>query len=146
MPQKPPIVHTFEIVESGWLHGHRENAAEQSALKLDDESSPDFCKKCCLGFLAISCGYSETEIYGYCEPSDLSCDDMKPLFRQLMMEDEEDGNGPKLIIDSLMVVNDSSGMTLKKRKAKLKKLFRSIGVNVRFISGDGVPLEKPAAL
>lgn len=81
-------------------------------------------RMCCMGFLAIACGYTAGAIRGKSYPSSL------PGFSALMPELRKD--------DELMIarVNDSVQLTRPAKESKLKDLFSRIGIALKFKGGS----------
>lgn len=106
------------IKRSKWLRG--EGGDCSYLLRKSDK------KMCCLGFLALACGYTRKNISGYAEPTCL-VDNKFPLG----LIDEKGRSTPKC--NSLMDINDSETFTDSVRELELKILFKKINVRVQFV-------------
>jgi hypothetical protein len=133
----PRITHKFTIKDSEWVHAAEDGEIEGgvSDLRLRHNG-----KKCCLGFYALSCGLTSKQITGKANPEDLLpgvVDDnppskaLPPQFLKTMFTTKK---VQRNIVDKLMAVNDGGKMALDERKAKITKLFRTLGVGVTFIT------------
>jgi hypothetical protein len=90
--------------------------------------------KCCLGFLATECGYTDKEIYGVVSPWELKTHDLgdkEGYFDKLVSKDHEDFHtdfGAHAI-----QLNDHSSLSDEERERDLKELFKKNGIDVEFI-------------
>ncbi len=100
-----------------WLRG--EGAFESKLLRREDG------KMCCLGFLGLACGLSESDIMGKATPVDAL----------------NDGKYPEAILEygfltttsySLMSANDSRYIPETEREQTITNLMSEIGIEVEF--------------
>lgn len=134
----PKIVHEFTIDESKWVHGTKDADAENSALLVDAKGAPEHCKMCCLGFFAQSCGVKIKDLKGVGDPSSVNPDARTKKFSTILFETQGDDvtlGAQKMVVSSLIDINDAEGYTLASRKKRIKDLFRSEGVGVTFVKG-----------
>jgi hypothetical protein len=94
-------------------------------------------KMCCLGFMMKECGLQDHEIQGVAYPLQLCLSGVpkyNEVFQKLfhkMYNDLIDHDRDSQECTSLIATNDGE-MPEEKRESKLKKIFKSIGVNVLF--------------
>lgn len=120
---------------------HRGQGAGSSALRVQETG-----KMCCLGFLALECGYSAKEITTFTSPGTLaqSQDLAANKFPEKLVDpnmivnkfDDKNrarsGNTP--LCTELMVVNDDRHMTERGREDELSTIFAEAGIEVQFIN------------
>ena len=104
-----------------WKRG----VGESGLLMPKDSEYPG--QMCCLGFLARETGHSRKSISGVATPEDL-CKPKKFISEHLLKANAH--NNRRCI--KLMSVNDSEQISDTKRESTLTKLFKKIGVNVKF--------------
>lgn len=135
MPQTTEIKHRFTIDENRWIHGTREAGEKGSQLLCRDSGL-----MCCLGFFALSCGVPRFAILDVGEPDQIDEDATTPLFRKLLMfEDDQARERDTPVVSDLITVNDQAGIDLPTREANIKTLFASIGVEVTFETSSSSP-------
>ena len=116
----------FTVVESEWLHSE---GNEVSCLLRSTDN-----KRCCLGFLAKDCGFSDEETIGHAALSELD----KPIESLSLVKD---GLGTSYLVNTskavdLMILNDKrlrDGFTYEEKKAQLKEQFAEIGYELTFV-------------
>lgn len=121
----PPVLHQFEIDVDRWSHGTKYEMVQDNALRLANG------KMCCLGFLAKSCGVKVNRMLNVPHPYDLK-QFATPKMNQLCPVEE--GQYHRIKIDNLIDANDLPG-TLVERKRLITKIFRELGIVVKFYSG-----------
>jgi hypothetical protein len=122
----------FVVDRRTWFRGH---GANQSSLFRED------CTKCCLGFLALSCGYSETEIEDRATP--IAVGSKGVLFPKEFPV--ELNNFPKFLFEhvhnkfrdsavslGLMEINDDPTLAEDVREQMLIEGFAKHDINLRF--------------
>lgn len=112
----------FTINREEWYRG---KGSQTSMLLLSQEK-----KKCCVGFFALACGFSEDQI------SDVD------TFEKLICQENAEGQEeemfegiieyPNSIFDELYLENDVPGREEPKREKAIRQLFKKLGVKVRF--------------
>lgn len=117
-------VKSLVIKRSEWLRGF-----DSRLLEVDSG------KKCCLGFYAIACGYSEKEISDYGSPSNLlEIDNVPNLFPEWLVPSRENrlNSSPAA---NLININDMNNDVLgdKERESIIKEIFSNHGVKVTFV-------------
>jgi hypothetical protein len=104
---------------------------------------PNTNTKCCLGFLALSCGYTEDQILDKCSPESIgaiySINKVENLWPREICEDSniEISNywfTDTVITNNIIKINDSKGLKEQQREEKLKELFASINIDLQFIN------------
>jgi hypothetical protein len=123
------------IDRSTWLRGKLDNWEYDSALLSTHYDG----KKCCLGFLALKCGFTEEQIADKDMPYDVYEEPKKnkTVWRELIevgqVEGTEDYDSvPNDISAALASINDSESLSDKERERRLIKKFKTIGVDVTF--------------
>lgn len=103
----------FTVKRSSWFRG---KGAEDSRLLRKDG------KMCCLGFLALSCGFIEEEIL------------QKPTPMQIQLSSARSSiEFPLIGYSRLMCINDAEGYSEGLREERLKKEFEFHSVEVEFV-------------
>ncbi len=117
----PYTGRTFIIDRTTWLRGE---GPLKSYLLRDGDS-----KMCCLGTVALSCGFSKDNILGIRSPSRLGWKEMEEdsFFRS-------SSNAFSLAVSSMMCVNDNPNKTDVQREEELKNLALQIGFTLEFIN------------
>ena len=105
----------FTVDRARWVNGSTSDHMGNSAL-LNEEGN-----MCCVGFLALACGLTEKQI------------NLEPAF---ICVSQSAQRGRKRVIDAVeesdvYVTNDDHG-NARSRERKLTRLFRKIGVDVKF--------------
>lgn len=92
-------------------------------------------KQCCLGFYALACGLNEASIKERKTPSEVvcntescSCKSNTQWKTKLISSDKVNSQ----ICQILMKVNDAIKLSDEERETKLTKLFKKIGIKVKF--------------
>ena len=130
-----------------WARG-----ANNGKLLFDNNSGKQSGKMCCLGFLALECGFKKKNILNRYEFIELRAHHpklSKRLPTALQPIESRLGFYPKSdeahwtetnITDQLMTLNDAvlfykgKNLTEKMREDKLRRKFKSVGVEVTFIN------------
>jgi hypothetical protein len=133
MAKKPQIVHELVIDERRWLHAEKDDPEGNYEGMLRNEEG----KMCCLGFFAQSCGVKAKDMLNLGMPADLNRIPKK--LREMAFDAEDFGDGDvdystKDVIQDLADANDEEGLTLARRKQRITRLFRQIGVGVTFVN------------
>lgn len=104
-----------------WSRGDNDSAL----LKVSDG------KRCCLGFLAKECGYSDSDMLGTCTPASLVYGRGKDnLFPGGLVKELRDSH----VTNALMRINDRSDLKDEEdREMRLAVLFKEIGIEVEFV-------------
>lgn len=96
-------------------------------------------KQCCLGFYALACGLSEASIKGQNTPNDVICNTESCSCKsniqwktKLIDSDIDSDKVNSQICQTLMEVNDEIELSDEERETKLTKLFKKIGIKVKF--------------
>lgn len=110
---------SFTVSRERWLRGEGPN--ESRLLRGRDN------KMCCLGFLAIACGYTEMEIMNVGKPADLAL-----KFHKRPPELVTPAGETTPICRFIMNENDSMGKEDDEREEYLKKMFKEINVEINF--------------
>jgi hypothetical protein len=118
----------FTIDRSKWACGPNGSTSVLGNLLRDDDG-----RMCCLGFYAIACGATEKEILGRgdYEDSTIGPSTIAKLPTDLVKPLPEDTVVSSTVHDKLIRANDAK-TTRARREARIKKLFKSIGVTLRF--------------
>lgn len=88
---------------------------------------------CCLGFFALSCGYTEEEITDIAAPSDLNNPSRIPdwmIYKNEIFDTWEDS----ISCQNLMGINDDTKITDTKREELIRMEFAKNDVEVEFIN------------
>lgn len=90
---------------------------------------------CCLGFLALACGYSREYIEGVSTPASLLRDvpDLDNLWPDGTLTTASHSTPT---INQMMRTNDAREMPAPLRELLLRKLFADIGYAVEFVDGE----------
>lgn len=108
------------IKRSEWLRG--EGGTESYLLRKADN------KKCCLGFLALSCGFNEAQILDISSPEDT---ENKLLWPKSILREELDKDSD--ITFTLVKLNDNENLLESERELRLKEEFANIDIDVEFV-------------
>lgn len=118
---KQGVLTELKINRKYWLRGDKENA-----YLLHDG------KRCCIGFLAAAMGYSDRRLKEQCTIADIVKHPLTELqLAQEMRLATQEGFDPQWIKEAY-VVNDEVETDARKEK-KLKKLFGTVGVKLKFV-------------
>lgn len=117
----------FTVNRSRWLRG--ESGGSFLLRKADG-------KMCCLGFLALACGATESDILGSRAPSNRGS--MINWPKEILYSIQGRGaiinescyDSPECV--RLMNTNDSNGTDDATKEASLTKIFQDIGIEVTF--------------
>lgn len=99
--------------------------------------------KCCLGFLALSCGYTKDQILNRCSPESIGIISDKNRIENLWPKEIcIDSNvvisnywfTDTVVTNNIIKINDSKGLTEQQREEKLKELFALINIDLQFIN------------
>lgn len=119
------LLHKFTIDRATWSCGRN---SWDAMLETKDG------QKCCLGFLAESCGVGQGRRVGTHNPSDVG---HGPGYRKLAGllkgPDEDNEVQPFLAEKTLIEVNDDSDLADHLRERRLTDLFKKQGIGVRFV-------------
>lgn len=111
------------IERSKWLRGGN---GEDSLLR-----SPESGKMCCLGFLALQCGYSTKDINGIATPESIG---KKSKFIPGLVEyNHYNTLGNTNLCNKLMYINDAYRITESQREKRLTTWFKYLEVDVSFV-------------
>jgi len=90
-------------------------------------------QKCCLGFLGRACGIPEDELLNLEMPHEVSADPKKnkKVWDYMFIVHGPDRDQTD-VAGTLANVNDASSITDKQREHKIKRLFKSLGVEITF--------------
>lgn len=128
----PPVTHRFKIDRSRWASGSR---SWTTSLYNNEETDPEAAQgaMCCLGFLAESCRVQKKARAGVSYPSALPYNErgVKKLWSLLKINDPENAD-PKRLEKAFAEVNDAEDGGRVKREQRLTKMFREIGIQVKF--------------
>jgi hypothetical protein len=135
MAKRKKTVHSFVIDERRWLHNEVEELEEYEGMLRNEKG-----KMCCLGFFAQSCGVKPKNMKGLGMPADI--EPLPRKLKELVLEAQppQDDDGYEEIvyhptIQDLADTNDAEGLTLFRRKQRITRLFRDLGVAVTFTNG-----------
>lgn len=115
--RKIKLPASFEVNRPLWMHGEGEGA-----LRCEEGDH----KMCCLGFLALACGYDEEDITGisYLAAKGRGDDERVEL----------PFPAPWLGDGSIIAnVNDNKDMTDSERERQLTEMFAAGGIAVKFV-------------
>ena len=124
--------HSFTIDESMWSRG---GEVDTKLLNIQG-------RRCCLGFAAQACGFSDGEIYEWGAPSHLGELVVgKSWFKYLTFKEAINYSGEFERLDTklcekIINVNDDKNLLDEERKDCLKELFAELEVEVKFINGE----------
>jgi hypothetical protein len=88
---------------------------------------------CCLGFYALACGYSDSEISDRTTPESLT--DMN-RWPEWMIEEHEGRVYDSDEVCTLINRNDATRITGAKREKEIAAIFARHGVEVEFVGGE----------
>jgi hypothetical protein len=108
----------LKIDRSQWLRGETE---DNSCLLRNGDK-----KMCCLGFLALQCGYTPADILDKENPAGV---DSTSMFPTSIVKSNLDTP----ICKRLMVINDDVNLDEPTRELELKRLFKKAGYLAQFI-------------
>lgn len=98
-------------------------------------------RMCCLGFYALACGASEDEILNVANPVGLD----RQVRRKLKGMTKSKLPENTLLAAQLIQANDARCYsTLDEREKKIRELFKTIGVKVRFVGNSPRPRARKA--
>ena len=112
----------------------------ESRLIIDQDSSNSneeaVGKMCCLGFLALRCGFKKSDVEGVCMPHDLHDKELHPTRNRAPWESMlNEGNGYDSELALVLAkVNDAPKMRPSVREAKITRLMKKAGIEVTFIN------------
>lgn len=111
----------FTVKRSEWLRG--EGSVRSMLFRNSDNH------RCCLGFLGNACGISDQDMRGKSTPLSLynTSESEGKKFPEPMLEK----NGG--VVDTLMDINDTYGMSAEERERRLRETFSVIGIEVEFV-------------
>lgn len=115
--------HSFTVDRSKWLRGYGGQCSSLNA------TGRRYNGMCCLGFLAISCGFSEEEIENAVSPEDVSSD-KGGLWPPGILS--QAGNNTDICLE-LMRFNDTGSLDDSYREEVLRNTFKEIGIEVSFV-------------
>lgn len=113
---KPKV---FTVVRKRWYRG----TTSGSKLRRSGDK-----KQCCLGFYAISCGMQPKHITDVCSPAGIS--NSLPVLPGVSVVGS--GHINTIICEKMMLINDDDKIPDLIRESELRRLFRRIGVTVKF--------------
>lgn len=119
------------IEEDKWLRG--EGSMASRLLRPADG------KMCCLGFLALQCGYTEEQISDYSAPKSIVYDyggKPKGSFEKLVSINTDNHHRSVQctnICERLMEANDDQSLSNIGRKCRISELFKEINIEVEFV-------------
>lgn len=89
-------------------------------------------KMCCLGFEMLRRGFTPKEITEKAMPYDVASEPLKGLVRR----DKElrRGVANTAVCGSLAAINDNPDVEARERETTIRRLFKKIGVRVKFIN------------
>ena len=122
-------VKKFVVKRSKWYRG--EGDAE-SRLQTSKN------KMCCLGFYAKECGLKKKDILDIGSPGEVPYD-IKNLWDTFLLESkthfytDEPSISDSSIANDMMEINDNEFITEKERELRLKELFKTQGIKLKFI-------------
>ena len=124
----------FTVKRSEWFTGLHKSGLD-SALAVygldKDEDRYKLLGRCCLGFAALACGYTDEDIRGTSYPRTL------PAPRKQGMEVFERMSGDEWFNSDLAwkaaTINDDERITNEEREQKLIALFKAHGIEVTFV-------------
>lgn len=126
----------FTVKRSDWLRGpeawdgarNEENSPNNISCLINAEG-----KKCCLGFLALACGYTEAELHGNPCLSDLAAlGNVK--YPAALRDYDKDHNfiEDSSECDAIMDDNDDVDISDEQRERYLKQKFSKIKIAINF--------------
>lgn len=93
-------------------------------------------RMCCLGFASCAAGVSQGDITNVTSPGGLTLKAKAKISKKFPWLLSDSSRGPARmdseIAGKLMVINDSSTISLPQKRAKIKKIFKDNGVEVIF--------------
>jgi hypothetical protein len=95
---------------------------------------PDTGKMCCLGFFALSCGYTAADIIDRTTPESLT--DMNRRWPKWVLEEHEGQAFDSDEVCALINRNDATRITGAKREKEIAAIFAKHGVEVEFVGGE----------
>lgn len=116
----------FTVKRSEWLRGEGQYASK--LLRGSD------CKKCCLGFLALSLGANEEDIKGLAAP--VSAEVLRlniPWPEEFFVASQSGRKLHSHACAALMHINDDESSSDKDKEALLTKHLEKIGIKVTFV-------------
>lgn len=124
--------HSFTIDRARWLNGRTMYGENSYLLRVSDRLM------CCLGFMAESCGVNTGSMEDVETVSCIANDLDTRLPNELQFLVTTGGEPGYAWRDShaaieLMKVNDDANLTPEEREERLISIFRSHGVEVRFV-------------
>lgn len=124
-------VKKFVIDRSKWLNGELYKRAEKANGSAPGGVLLDaYGRMCCLGFYSKACGAKRLQDEAM--PNYLSKRSKLRLDSRIADPDSWWGDGPTPLADKLQTANDTERGRPETREAKIKKLFKTIGVTVTF--------------
>lgn len=138
--------NVLKIKESRWLHAGKNGGLVDAVYDEDYNEIPvpkgtttASCLKekttgrmCCLGFAACKAGLKQSEILESGAPSDLASNGNAEIFREKFPWLFRD-NGDSEAAHSLMRINDDPDVSMRTRRAIIKRIFKNNGWNVEFV-------------
>ena len=120
----------LEIDRSKWLRG--EGGVNSKLLRYSDG------KMCCLGFLALECGFEDDEIRNRSNPSELNCSPGQAGFGWLVKEIYVGPRGwdTSRAGEEAIDINDNEKLTQDQRERMLADLFEDNGIELSFVDGE----------
>lgn len=122
-------VKKFTVNRKRWFRGKGDT---KSALLTPSD------KMCCLGFYARSCGLPKSQILNILSPMEVHFQTETDDYGVAVGKNKnwhtklvKNGVNTKTC-QQLMVVNDNEELEDKKRESKIKALFKTIGITVKF--------------
>jgi len=124
--RKPRNIRTLTIVREEWHRGGYTPERGESRLL-----NPANGLKCCLGFLALRCGYAPEEIRSALSPSDVRNPNLFP--RAFVADSIDRRNDDSELTNRLVDANDNENIRGAARERRIAKLFAEAGITVRFV-------------
>ena len=127
----------FIVDRTKWYRGKSENSSKLLF--------PGTQKMCCLGFVALQCGFTPKAIQGVATPGMISFEFVFDTpkytkkqfprgFRFLLGLDINGDWEDSKMSHRAMEINDDAALTDKQRERKLKELFKRAGHQIMFVN------------
>ena len=124
--KKENKISSFVVKEDSWLRGKGSWNSRLYDLRSGE--------KCCLGFLANACGLSNAAIVDIKSPGAQKLKNNFDKFPKELIDSSENISGTydAFITIQIMEINDNEDISDEERKEKLKNLFTSINIDIKF--------------